>query len=100
MLLLALQAGADLRTAYQLLVDMTVITYFIPFLYLFGTARKCGLRWSAVAGLAVTALAIALSAVPPEGSGPAWLFWLKLAGGCALLMGAGRMVFITARTRA
>lgn len=99
-LLLALQAGADLRTAYQLLVDMTVITYFIPFLYLFGTARKCGLRWSAVAGLAVTALAIALSAVPPEGSGPAWLFWLKLAGGCALLMGAGRMVFITARTRA
>ena len=40
--LLALQAGETLRTAYQLLVDMTVITYFIPFLYLFAASWKYG----------------------------------------------------------
>ena len=36
--LLLLAAGENLRTAYQLLVDMTVITYFIPFAYLFASA--------------------------------------------------------------
>ena len=98
--LLALQAGANLRTAYQLLVDMTVITYFIPFLYLFLVAWRHGRRWSAASGLGVTALAIVFSAIPPENSGPAWLFGLKLAGGCALLMGAARIVFLTANRRA
>jgi hypothetical protein len=42
-------------------------------------------------------MAIALSAVPPAGAGPAWLFELKLAGGCAFLVGAARIVFITAK---
>ena len=95
--LLVLQAGASLQTAYQLAVDMTVITYFIPFLYLFGASWKFGRRWSAGSGLAVTALAIAFSLVPPAGAGPAWLFELKLAGGCAFLIGAARIVFITAK---
>jgi amino acid transporter len=98
--LLALQAGASLRTAYQLLVDMTVITYFIPFLYLFAAAWKNSRRWSAASGLAVTALSIGLSLIPPEGSGPLWLFELKLAGGCAVLVGAARMVFNAAKRRA
>ena len=56
--LLALQAGEDLRIAYQLLVDMTVITYFIPFLYLFGASWKHGLRWSAAQAWLVTAMSI------------------------------------------
>ncbi|HWQ56500.1 MAG TPA: APC family permease [Bryobacteraceae bacterium] len=98
--LLVLQAGSSLQTAYQLLVDMTVITYFIPFLYLFGVAWKHGRRWSAISGLAVTAMAMVFSAIPPAGAGPAWLFELKLAGGCAFLIGAARIVFIAARTRA
>jgi amino acid transporter len=97
--LLAFEAGSSLRTAYQLLVDMTVVSYFIPFLYLFLAAWKHGRRWSAASGLAVTALAIALSAIPPEGSGSAWLFEAKLAGGCALLIGAGRLVFRAAGRR-
>ena len=98
--LIALQAGETLRTAYQLLVDMTVITYFIPFLYLFAASWKYGARWSAASGMGVTALAIALSAVPLAGGGAAWLFETKLAAGCGILIGAARMVFITARKRA
>ena len=92
-LVLALQAGASLRTAYQLLVDMTVITYFIPFLYLFGAAWRYRQRWSAASGMAVTTLGILFSLLPPAGSGPAWLFELKLLSGCAVLIGAAKMVF-------
>jgi glutamate:GABA antiporter len=91
--LLAMQVGESLRTGYQLLVDMTVITYFIPFLYLFGAAMRHGLRLSAASGLAVTVAGIVFSLVPPADAGPAWLFEAKLAGGCALLVATARMAF-------
>jgi amino acid transporter len=97
--LLVLQAGENLRIAYQLLVDMTVITYFIPFLYLFAAAWRQGLRWSPISGLLVTAIALAVSMIPPAGAASPWAFELKLAGGCAALIGAGRMVFIRALRR-
>jgi amino acid transporter len=35
------QAGASIRGAYDMLVAMGVITYFIPHLFLFGTAVAC-----------------------------------------------------------
>jgi glutamate:GABA antiporter len=91
--LLAMQAGDSLRTGYQLLVDMTVITYFIPFLYLFGAALRHGLRLSAASGLVMTVAGIAFSLVPPDDAGSAWLFEAKLAGGCALLVATARMAF-------
>ncbi len=95
--LVAMQLGENLRTGYQLLVDMTVITYFIPFLYLFAAARKHGRRWSGLSGLLVTAAGIAFSFVPPAGADSVWLFEAKLAGGCVLLIAAGRMVFARGR---
>ena len=72
---------------------MTVITYFIPFLYLFGAAWKYGQRTSAVAGLLVTVVAVAVSFVPPADVSSAWMFELKLAGGFALLAGGARLCF-------
>lgn len=96
--LLALQAGESLRTTYQLLVDMSVITYFIPFLYLFGASWRMGRRASAACGAAVTALAIALSMIPPSGAA-ALLFELKIAGGCALLIAIAKIIFHAARKR-
>ncbi len=95
--LLLMQAGENLRTGYQLLVDMTVITYFIPFLYLFASAWRNGQRTSAAAGLAVTLAGIGFSLVPPPGAGSAWLFEAKLAAGCTVLIGTGRFVFVRAR---
>ena len=91
--LVAMQLGENLRTGYQLLVDMTVITYFIPFLYLFLTAWRNGRRISAPLGLAVTVAAIAFSLVPPDGTRSVWLFEAKLGGGSALLVLSGRMCF-------
>jgi ABC-type multidrug transport system permease subunit len=86
-----------LRTGYQLLVDMTVITYFIPFLYLFGAAMKHGLRLSAAAGLVVTAAAIAFSLVPPGDALSAWLWDAKLVGGSVALIATARMAFTMGR---
>ncbi len=97
--LLAMLSGENLRVGYQLLVDMTVITYFIPFLYLFAAAMRHGRRVSAASGLAVTVAAIGFSLVPPDGVGSVWLFEAKLAGGCLLLIGAGRIAFLRGKRR-
>jgi amino acid transporter len=91
--LAALQAGENLRAGYQLMVDMTVITYFLPYLYIFGASWKHGRRISAASGLGVTLAAIALSLVPPPESASVWLFEAKLIGGCGLLMAAARVVY-------
>ena len=88
-----MQAGESLRIGYQLLVDMTVITYFVPFLYLFGAAWKYGQRLSGAAGIFVTAVAVVLSFVPPPDAASIWLFELKLASGFAALAGLGWMCF-------
>ena len=96
---IALQAGESLRVGYQLLVDMTVITYFIPFLYMFAAAGKFGKRWSAALGLIVTIVAMIASLVPPAEVSSVWLFESKLVGGCAALIVAAAVVFRIAKAK-
>ena len=79
--LVVMHAGEDLRTGYQLLVDMAAITYFIPLIYLFAAAWKFDGTWFAWPGIAVLALGIALSFIPPAGTANAFLFEAKLVGG-------------------
>jgi amino acid transporter len=85
LLLIAANLGGNLRTGYQLLVDLTVITYFIPFAYMFLAAWRFGSRGAALAGLAVTLFALGFSFVPPYGAGSVWLFEVKLLGGLVLI---------------
>ena len=96
--LFVMQAGENVRIGYQLLVDMTVITYFVPFLYLFGAAWKCGERLSSAAGLLVTVIAVGLSFVPPPDVSSVWVFELKLAGGFAGLVAGARICFLRFRS--
>jgi amino acid transporter len=96
-LLLAMLAGESLRAGYQVLVDITVLAYFVPFAYLFATAWKHGKRLSAAAGGLITLLALALTFVPPAGVASAWLFEAKLAGSLGLLVGAARYFYLRAR---
>ena len=44
MLLLLMQLGETLRAAYQILVDLTVIATFLPFVYIFASGFKFGQR--------------------------------------------------------
>jgi amino acid transporter len=91
--LIVMLLGENLQAGYQLLVDMTVVTYFIPFLYMFLCSWKCGCRVSASLGLFTTLCGIVFSLIPPAGTASPLLFELKLLGGCALLVLTGRMTF-------
>jgi amino acid transporter len=95
--LVVMTVGESLRAAYQLLVDLTTVTSMFPFLYLFAAGWKAGHRLSAICGLAVSGLAIALAFIPPEGA--AWRYEAKLAGGCAAVIWAARMNFKYALSR-
>ena len=63
-LLLISQMGETFRAAYQTTIDLSVITLFIPFLYIFAAAWKFGQRVSGALGLAVSMLAILFSFIP------------------------------------
>jgi amino acid transporter len=89
--ILMLTAGESLRGGYQLLVDFTTVTTLFPFVYIFAAGWKSGWRVSAACGLSVTALALAVAFVPPEGA--SWLYEVKMIGGCAAVLVAARMNF-------
>ena len=76
-----MQLGETLRAAYQILVDLTVIATFLPFVYIFASGFKFGQRWAGAAGGLITVLAIVLSVVPPPGVASVWIFELKVVGG-------------------
>jgi len=87
------ELGENLRAAYQIMVDMTVIVTLIPFVYIFACGMKFGQPWAGTTGAIVSSIAIVLSAIPPPGVASVWLFELKVVGGTLLLVLAGRMIF-------
>jgi amino acid transporter len=111
------QAGSSVEGAYDLLVSMSVITYFIPFVFLFaamirlqrepappGIIRLPGGSPVAIllasTGLVTTIFAIVLSAIPSSDEPHKTLAVIRVLGSTALLVGAGVAVFYFARRRA
>ena len=92
-LMVAIQLGDTMRAAYQELVSLMVITGFLPFLYIFGSAWKAGKRWSALSGWAITLLAILCSVVPTAEVTNVWLFEGKLVFGTAAVIAAAWWLF-------
>jgi amino acid transporter len=92
-LLIAIQLGDTMRAAYQALVGLMVITGFIPYLYIFGSAWKAGHRWSAVSGWAITVMAIFCSVVPTAETTNVWLFESKLAVGTGAVILSAWLVY-------
>ena len=80
-LLIVFQMGDTMRAAFDELVSLMLITGFLPFVYIFGSAWKAGKRLSAVLGCAITLLAILCSVVPPDDITNIWLFEAKLTAG-------------------
>ncbi len=79
--LIAMHLGETVRAGYQVLVDLTVICGFIPFIYIFLSAWKNGRPLSAFLGLFVTGVAILASVVPTADVSSVWIFEIKLIGG-------------------
>jgi len=91
--LLMAQFGETLRAAYQILVDMCVLTTFFPYAYIFAAGLRFGGRFAAASGLAVSVLAMAVSAIPPPEAASAATFEAKVLGGSLLIGLAGWFVF-------
>jgi amino acid transporter len=96
-LLLISQLGETFRAAYQITIDLSVITLFIPFLYIFGAAWKFRQRVAASLGFTVSAIAIVVSFIPTADVKSVWLFETKLVGGCILLLGIARFFYLRYR---
>ncbi len=96
--LIVAQLGETARAAYQTITDLMVLGGFIPFIYIFLSAWKCGVRASAISGLAVTAIALG-TALIPTAEVHVWLFEIKLVGGTAVLIVTARILFMYYRSR-
>jgi amino acid transporter len=105
------QAGTSVHGAYDVLVSMSVISLFLPYLFLFSAMirlqsrlaapevrRVPGGRPVAIAlasiGLVSTAVTIVLSTIPAADEANKPLAVLKWVGGTALLIGIGVGVFL------
>ncbi len=98
--------GAGVEEAYLVLLDTTLLVYFLPYLYMFAAYLRVGgtpinLRRLIVggSGLAATLLAMGLALVPPEEAASAWLFEFKVLGGFLLFLGVGVALYHRAGSR-
>jgi glutamate:GABA antiporter len=111
------QAGTSVRGAYDALVSMGIIAYFIPFLFMFAAMivlqrepagpdviRVPGGKPVAVAlavlGFVVTAISIVLACIPPDEEPHKMFAVVKVVGLSLVLVGIGVVVYLLGRRRA
>ena len=98
------QAGTSVQGAYDVLVGLGVVSYFIPYLMMFAALLKLSRRPRAlvcgVLGLAVTALSIVLAVLPADDSPDAMLSVVKVVGSSVVLVTVGALLFLRGRARA
>lgn len=111
------QAGTSVKGAYDVLVSMGVITYFVPYLYLFAAMFKLQGEPAAsdvmrvpggkptayvlsIVGFATTTVTILLSLLPPPDEPNKALAVLKIVGLTGLLLLAGVLLYVVGKRRA
>jgi amino acid transporter len=111
------QAGTSVRGAYDVLVSMSVISLFLPYLFLFSAVIRLQNRPAgpevrrvpggrpvatvlAAIGLISTAGTIVLSVIPGSSEANKPLAVAKVVGGTAALVGLGVAVFLWSRMKA
>ena len=111
------QAGTGIKGAYDVLVSMGVITYFIPYLYLFAAMFKLQnepagpevirvpggkpvARLVALVGLMTTTFTIAISLLPPPDEPNKILAVVKIVGLSGILVGMGAWIYWSGKRRA
>lgn len=110
------QAGTSVKGAYDVLVSMGVITYCIPYLYLFAAMFKLQsepagpdvirvpggkpvARLVATIGFITTSITIAISLLPPPDEPNKVLAVIKVVGLCGLLVLVGVAIFYRSKVR-
>jgi glutamate:GABA antiporter len=111
------QAGTSVKGAYDVLVSMGVITYFIPYLYLFAAmiklqgepagpevirvpGGKTVAKLLAIVGFLTTTLTIALSLIPAPDEPNKPLAVFKIVGGTGALLVFGAWLYLRGKRRA
>jgi amino acid transporter len=117
-LFLASILGSTVKEAFLILLDMSIILYFVPFLYMFAALvwhqqrntgntgiiqafqkGKAAVWVVAILGFATTLFSTVISSVPTRDIENKELFVVKVVGGAALLIGAGLIVYYLERRR-
>ena len=83
--------STSIQEAYDILVNLTILVYFVPYLYLFAAQIRLlpdTPRWAPLLGFAATAISLALTFVPPPGSN-ALTYELNLVVQAAVVLGIG-----------
>jgi amino acid transporter len=110
------QAGTSVKGAYDFLVGMGVVSYFLPFLYMFsavirfqrepvgpGVMRIPGGKpvaiLMAVLGLATTAISSILACIPPDDEPNKVFAVIKLLGSSACLVAVGAVIYWIGKRR-
>ncbi len=115
-LMLAAVTESTIEEAYIMLLDMSIILYFIPFLYMFAALpmlrRKAagnnagvslvpggsaGVWLCSALGFGATLLSMVLAMIPPAGSTNPQMFVVKVGGGCLLFVAAGLIFYLRNR---
>jgi len=110
------QAGTSVRGAYDALVSMGIIAYFIPFLFMFAAMIKLqdepagpevmrvpGGKHVAIAlaalGFFVTAVSIVLACIPADDEPNKMLAVVKVVGASVALVAIGAVVYVAGKRR-
>jgi amino acid transporter len=110
------QAGTSVRGAYEVLVSTSIITYFVPFLFMFAAMIRLqrepsdasvmrvpgGARvamWLALLGFLTTTAAIVLACVPAVDEPNRPLAVIKTVGASVGLLTLGVVVYLSGRRR-
>ncbi len=97
------QAGTTVKGAYDVLVSMSVIAYFIPYLLMFAALPKLDPRpasklWGAL-GFLTTTISIVLAAIPAADDPNKTLAVTKTIGLTLLMLGIGSLIYGLGRPR-
>ncbi len=93
--------GTTVERAFLILIDMSLLIYFVPYLYLFlcfiaqarrGSGKFFGVG-AGVSGTVITLFAMVVAVFPPPGTANVWLHETKLLGGAFLLLGIGIVIY-------
>src|SRR6266404_2277620 len=116
LVLSVLGKGTTVETAFLILIDMSLLIYFVPYLYLFvcfmvhcwklhnTTALiipggRIGALVAGVSGFGITLFAMGLAMIPPPGTPDTLIHEAKLGGGSLLLLGLGLVIYWRAKVK-
>ena len=110
------QAGTSVKGAYDFLVGMGVISYFLPFLYMFASVIRLQREPAgpdvmripggrpiaillAILGLLTTITSSVLACIPPAEEPNKFLAVVKLLGSSALMVAVGAVIYWVGKSR-